>query len=102
MTSETFLIMRHELLLTASALLVLMAEIFIDPGKKRNISLFTIIIFGLITLAGFLPSPDGSLFGGMYVATGTTMLMKNILNLGALIVFIQSTGWLQKEENSEK
>ena len=28
--------------------------------------------------------------------------MKNILNIGALIVFIQSVTWLKKEENSEK
>jgi NADH-quinone oxidoreductase subunit N len=28
--------------------------------------------------------------------------MKNILNIGALLVFIQSVTWLKKEENSEK
>lgn len=102
MSLGTFLIMRHELLLTASALLVLMAEIFSDPRKKKNISLFAIIIFGIITIAGFIPSPEGTLFGGMYVANNTRVLMKNILNIGALLVFIQSTGWLRKEENSEK
>ncbi len=102
MSLGTFLIMRHELLLTASALLVLMAEIFTDPGKKKSISLFSIIIFGIITIAGFIPSPEGTLFGGMYIANGTRVLMKNILNIGALLVFIQSTGWLRKEENSEK
>ena len=28
--------------------------------------------------------------------------MKNILNIGVLLVFIQSVTWLKKEENSEK
>ena len=62
MSLGTFLIMRHELLLTAAALLVLMAEIFWNPDKKSSISLFSIIIFGVITIAGFLPSPDGYSF----------------------------------------
>ena len=94
--------MRHELLLIAAALSVLVAEIFWNPDKKRSISLFSIIILGVITIVGFLPSTAGSLFGGMYVASGTRLLMKNILNIGALLVFIQSVTWLNKEENSEK
>ncbi len=102
MSLETFFVMRHELLLIAAALLVLMAEIFADGKKRKYISLFSIVLFGVITVAGFLPSPTGSLFGGMYVTSGTRILMKNILNIGALLVFIQSDTWLRKEENSEK
>ncbi len=102
MNLGTFLIMRHELLLMASALLVLMAEIFTDPKKKGSLSIFVIALFGLITITGFLPSAEGELFGGMYVSTGTRLLMKNILNIGALLVFIQSVTWIGKKENSEK
>ena len=102
MSLENFSIMRHELLLIASALLVLMAEIFRKPDKKRSTSFFSIVLFAIITAAGFLPSPAGSLFGGMYEATAIRIMMKNILNIGALLVFIQSVTWLNKEENSEK
>jgi NADH-quinone oxidoreductase subunit N len=102
MSLGTFLIMRHELLLIAAALLVLMAEIFWNPDKRSQISLFSVILFGVITVVGFIPSTTGSLFGGMYVTSGTTLLMKNILNIGVLLVFIQSLTWLGKEENSEK
>jgi NADH-quinone oxidoreductase subunit N len=102
MSLGTFSIMRHELLLIAAALLVLIAEIFWDPHNKKGISLFSIILFGVITIIGFMPSPSGSLFGGMYISSGTTLLMKNILNIGVLLVFIQSVTWLKKEENSEK
>ena len=102
MSLGTFLIMRHELLLIAAALLVLIAEIFWNPDKKRSISLFSIILLVVITIIGFLPSPAGSLFGGMYISSGSRLLMKNILNIGALLVFIQSVTWLKKEENSEK
>ena len=102
MNLESFLIMRHELLLTAAALLVLVAEIFWNPTKKRSVSTFAVILFSLITAIGFLPSPTGSLFGGMYESTGIRLIMKNILNIGALLVLIQSVTWLNKEENNEK
>jgi NADH-quinone oxidoreductase subunit N len=94
--------MRHELLLTVAALLVLIAEISWNPEKKRSISLFAVILFSIITVIGFLPSPTGSLFGGMYESTGIRLTMKNILNVGALIVLIQSVTWLNKEENHDK
>jgi len=94
--------MRHEILLTVAVLLVLMAEIFWNPEKKQGISLFSIILLGVITVIGFLPAPTGPLFGGMYISSGTRLLMKNILNIGALLVFIQSVTWLKKEENYEK
>ncbi len=94
--------MRHELLLIIAALLVLMAEIFHDPAKKRSINLFSVGLFVVVTIIGFLPLPSGSLFGGMYQVTDTRLMMKNILNIGALLVSIQSVTWLNKEENSEK
>ena len=102
MSLENFSLMRHELLLIAAALLVLIAEIFWNPAKKKSISLFSIILFAMITVAGFIPSPSGTLFGGMYVVNSTRLIMKNILNIGVLLVFIQSVTWLNKEENSEK
>lgn len=94
--------MRHELLLVAVLLLVLMAEIFWKQATKKNIRIFSVILFGIITLIGFLPSPEGSLFGDMYVVTPVRLLMKNVLNIGVLIVFIQSITWVGKEENNEK
>ena len=102
MSFETLLIMRHELLLTVAIMAVLIAEVFWNPAKKSHLSLFSVILFAIITIVGFLPSPSGTLFGGMYESSGTRLLMKNILNIGALLIFIQSVTWLRKDENSEK
>lgn len=102
MSLETFLIMRHELLLTAAALLVLIAEIFGHPDKKRSLITFSVILFGIITAAGFLPSQEGELFGGMYITSTLRLIMKNVLNIGVLLVFIQSADWLKRDENAEK
>jgi len=79
-----------------------MAEIFLDPRKKKSINLFSIVLFFIITIIGFLPSSSGSLFGGMYEVSDARLMMKNILNTGSLLVLIQSVTWLNKEENSEK
>ncbi len=102
MSLGTFLTMRHELLLIAAALLMLMAEIFFKPENRKYLSLVAILLFGAITIVGFLPSPTGFLFGGMYHSSGTTLLMKNILNIGVFLVFVQSVTWLKKSENSDK
>jgi NADH-quinone oxidoreductase subunit N len=94
--------MRNELLLTSAAILILIAEIFRDPARKKSTSLFSIVLFTLITVSGFFNVPEGFLFGGMYVSSNVTALMKNILNIGVLIVLIQSVTWLKKDENSER
>lgn len=102
MSLQIFSIMRHELLLIAVLLIVLMAEIFWNPATKKNIRLFSVILFGIITVIGFLPAPSGGLFGDMYVVSPIRLMMKNVLNIGVLIVLIQSIPWLGKDENSDK
>ena len=94
--------MRQELLLTIAAIAMLAAEIFWNPSKRKHISLFAVILFSIITVAGFLPSGEGFLFGGMFMNTALTVLMKNVLNAGVLIVLIQSMTWLNKPENSDR
>jgi len=102
MSLENFVLMRHELLLTIVALLVLTVEIFASSKSRKSISLFSIVLFAVITIVGFMPSPTGTLFGGMYEVNNTRLIMKNILNIGALLVLIQSVTWLNKEENNDK
>lgn len=96
MSLGNFLIMRQELLMVAVVLIVLMAEIFTSHENRKHISTFTALLFALVTIIGFLPSPSGTLFGGMYIASGTTAIMKNVLNIGILLVMIQSITWLRK------
>jgi NADH-quinone oxidoreductase subunit N len=102
MSLENFALMRHELLLTVVFILILMAEVFTGEAAKKKIRGFSIILFAIVTAAGFLPSTEGNLFGNMYLATRTTTLMKNFLNIGTLIILIQSYAWLGKSENHGK
>jgi len=95
-------IMRHELLLVAIAVVLLLTEIFLPPDKKQKIILPAIILMAIVSIAGFIPGPTGILFGGMYGTSPLILLMKNILNIGVLIIFIQSVSWLKLEEQKEK
>lgn len=102
MNPESFLIMRHELVLTLAFLFILVAEVFTGERNKEKMKGIAVVLFAIVTAVGFLPAAAGSLFGGMYQASGTTTLMKNILNIGTLIVLIQSYTWLGRPENREK
>jgi NADH-quinone oxidoreductase subunit N len=95
--------MHHELLLAIAAILVLTAEIFTNPTRKKSVCLLSIVLFAVVVIAGFVPVHEsGTLFGGMYISSRLTSLMKNILNIGVLIVLIQSVTWLKKDENADR
>jgi NADH-quinone oxidoreductase subunit N len=102
MNLENFLLMRHELLLTLAAVIVLIGEIFVSEAKKKSIIPLGIWIFAGVTIAGFLPVPTGEIFGGMYQSTELTTLMKNILNIAVFIILLQSAEWLKTESFSGK
>ncbi|HSO87201.1 MAG TPA: NADH-quinone oxidoreductase subunit N [Draconibacterium sp.] len=97
-----FLLMRHEMLLTIAALIMLVAEIATREQNKKGLIPFFIGIFALITFIGFLPGESGTLFGGSYQANSLTILMKNVLNIGVLIIFLQAEGWLKRDENADR
>jgi NADH-quinone oxidoreductase subunit N len=94
--------MRHELLLIAITVILLIVEIFLPNDKKRRIILPAILLMAAVTIIGFIPGTPGILFGGMYQSTELNMMFKNILNIGVLIVMIQSVDWLKQEQNKEK
>ncbi len=99
MNLNSFIYMRHELVLVAVILLFLLAEIVVGSKNKNFTVNFAAGLFLLATAIGFLPIPYGEMFGGMYQTSEVNILMKNVLNVGVLIVFLQSIAWLKKDEN---
>jgi NADH-quinone oxidoreductase subunit N len=97
MNLDSFLLMRHEIILLAITLLLIVAEVFIPQNKKQSIVHLAVLLFGIHTLVGFLPTIDGSLFGGMFRTNGLIHFFKNVLNLGVLIILLQSADWLQEK-----
>ena len=102
MNLESFLMMRHELVLTAVTLILLIAELSFGDNSKHKIIPLAIILFGINMVVGFLPIHYGKLFGGMYFINSTTWVMKNILNSGVFVILLQADKWLRMEENKIK
>ncbi len=102
MSLSDFLNMRHELLLTLIMLAVLIIDLNLNKNKKQRIIPVAVGLFLIYTLTGFLPTEDTTLFGGMYKSNSLVVMMKNILNIGVLIILFQSVTWLKKVENNEK
>ncbi|HOW25991.1 MAG TPA: NADH-quinone oxidoreductase subunit N [Bacteroidales bacterium] len=102
MNLNDLMIMRHELLLTLLAVVILVIDLGAGSKYRSFILPVAIGLFFINLLIGFLPAREGSLFGGMYHTSNLIILMKNVLNIGFFIVMLQSFAWLKKEENHLK
>jgi NADH-quinone oxidoreductase subunit N len=89
--------MRQEILLLAITLLLVLAEIFVSHNKKGSLVDLAIFLFGIHTVLGLLSIGQGDLFGGMFRTNELIHFFKNILNVGVLIVLLQSGDWIQEK-----
>ncbi len=102
MDLHSIILLRHELLLTLAAVGILFADLYVPEGKKQSMINVSLIIFAIVTLLGFIPAGEGTLFGGSFRGSHMTDFMKDILNLAVLMIFLQAEGYLRKPENSGK
>lgn len=97
MNIGSFLLMRQEILLLAIILLLIVCEIFISQNKKSSIIHLAIFLFGIHTIVGFFAIEESEIFGGMFRTNGLIHFFKNVLNIGVLIILLQSADWLQEK-----
>lgn len=90
-----YLLMRHEIVLLVLILVILILEVATKPEKKKGIINIAIGLFFVHTVIGFVPAEEGVLFGGSYRTSGLIHFFKNILNVGVLIILLQSADWLR-------
>lgn len=95
MDYSQFLVMKQEIGLLVVFLLVFLYDTFMSKRALNAISGITILLVGLLTVAGFCccGGSTESAFAGMYVTSPVIACIKNILNVGVLIVLIQSVKW---------
>jgi len=91
--------MRHELMLVAVGVIVLIMDLMTSAETKHRIIPVAIVLFLVNTIIGFLPIETGKIFGGMYNTDDITILMKNAMNIGVFIIFLQSAEWLRRHED---
>ena len=97
MDYSQFLVMKQEICLLVVFLLVFLNDLFLPRKAQSGIGTIACILFGVFTLLGFCPSVLGCssemAFGGMYETSPVIATIKNILNVGTLIVMVQSLKW---------
>ncbi len=95
-----FLSMGHEVSLVAVLVVLLLADLIIK--NKKAFQYLAIAAFALHTIAGFSVYADMAqdAFSGMYVSGAAQTLVKNILNIGTLIVFFFTFEWNNNENKN--
>jgi NADH-quinone oxidoreductase subunit N len=97
MNLTSFIAMRQEIFLLTIILLLIVGEIFINKNKKGSLVHLALVLFGIHTIIGFFAIEETSLFGGMFRTNNLIHLFKNTLNVGVLIVLLQSADWIQEK-----
>ena len=102
MDYSQFLAMKQEIGLLVVFLLVFLYDTFMPRGAQKGLPVFTTVLMLLVTLGGFCsyclaPCGETSAFAGMYVTSPVIAAIKNILNVGVVIVLIQSIKWTNSE-----
>lgn len=97
MDFSSFLLMRHEIILLAITILLLIVEVSIVNNKKNSVVHLAIFLFGIHTVLGFLKMDYGDLFGGMFQTNELIQFFKNVLNIGVLILLLQSGDWIEEK-----
>src|SRR5215831_7645237 len=99
--SDFIILMKQEWIVTAILFLLLILKLRsqdeTEGSSDKNESLLYLMnILLVINLAsGFFFNKSGTLFGDMFRTNALTVLEKNLLNLGTLIISLQSYSWLR-------
>ena len=93
-----FVLMKQELIVT----IIIFVLLIIKIGKHRSndwiLNLVNVLLF-INFIAGFFYNGEGELFNAMFRTTPLVVLEKNILNLGTLIISLQSYSWLKDHKH---
>ena len=99
MLNDFLILMKQELMVT----IIIFILLFLKLGKRetRNETLINFInVLLFINLAsGFFKIQEGTLFGDMFRTNELLTFEKNLLNLGTLIISLQSYNWLKEHKH---
>jgi len=99
MVNEFLILMKQELVIT----FIIFVLLFIKLGKEelKNETLINLvnILLTLNLASGFVFQQSGRLFGDMFQTTELLTFEKNLLNLGTLIISLQSYNWLKDHKH---
>ncbi len=102
MDYSQFLAMKQEIGLLVVFLLVFLYDTFMPKQTQKGLPVFTVVLMLLLTAAGFCchclgAAGDTTAFAGMYQTGAVIAAIKGILNIGVVIVLIQSIKWANSD-----
>ena len=98
MDYSQFLLMPQEIGLLLVFLLVFIYDTFMPERSQRYMPVFSVVMMALYTIYCFCcPAGVGEAFGGMFESNTATWVMKNILNVGVVLVLLQAVKWTNSD-----
>src|SRR4030095_6433138 len=99
MVNEFLILMKQELVITFIIFVLLFVKLGKEETKNETLINFVNILLTLNLVSGFLFQQSGTLFGDMFRTTQLFTFEKNLLNLGTLIISLQSYNWLKEHKH---
>lgn len=94
MSSQFFILMKFEILVTVVIFILLFVKVGAADWGNKSVLKFVNLLLLLNFAAGFISHTDGTLFGDMFRTTKLIELEKNLLNFGTLIISALAYDWL--------
>src|SRR5688572_24726795 len=98
MWTEFLILMKQELALTVIIFILMFLKLGKDISNERFMSITNLLLL-LNLVLGFFWNQEGMLFNEMFRTNKLMVLEKNILNLGMLIISMQSYTWLKTHKH---
>ena len=101
MDITSILSMHQELSLIAVFLLTFVMDLFLPEEHRYLARRGACIALSIHLILNIVPD-EMVLFGGMYHSTPMASVMKSILTFGTILVFLQSSDWLKRQDVKHK
>jgi NADH-quinone oxidoreductase subunit N len=99
MVNDFLILMKQELVITFIIFVLLFVKLSNKETKNETLINFVNILLTLNLASGFFMIREGDLFGDMFHTSELLTLEKNLLNLGTLIISLQSYNWLKDHKH---
>lgn len=102
MATNFFIPMKPELIIAFILFLLLFLKVAGSEGSNEKLLNGINVLLIINFAAGFFFNGEGILFNNMYKTNSLIALEKNILNLGVLIISMQSYNWLKAHKHVDE
>jgi NADH-quinone oxidoreductase subunit N len=98
MGTDFLTLMKQEMTIAAIIFLLMILKLGKDRSNESYLKIANVLLL-LNLIAGFIGNREGVLFNEMFRTNSLMVLEKNILNLGMLIISLQSYSWLKEHKH---